>query len=138
MAPAALSLEDRLAIHELLARYGNIVDEREFSRTGEVFTTDARYDLTDLGLGAATGVAAIVAMWTESDSHPLAHHVTNIEITEDSDGTVRVYSKIVGVGYKGRVGSATYRDIVVPTPDGWRIAERLVSLRRPEAIPPIS
>lgn len=133
-----LTLADRIDIHELMARYGNIIDEREFSRTGEVFTADARYDLSDLGEGVMVGVDAIVAMWTASTTHPLAHHVTNVEITAVADGAVTVYSKVVGVGYKGRVGSATYRDVVEKTHLGWRIAERIVILRTPDRIPPIS
>lgn len=128
---------DRLEIHELMARYGNIIDEREFSRAWEVFTPDARYDLADLGDGVVVGIDDIVAMWTASTTHPLAHHVSNVELTPNTDGTVSVYSKVVGVGYKGRVGSATYRDVVRKTADGWRIAERIVVLRRPESIPAI-
>jgi len=120
-----------------MARYGNIIDEREFSRAWEVFTPDARYDLADLGDGVVVGIDDIVAMWTASTTHPLAHHVSNVELTPNTDGTVSVYSKVVGVGYKGRVGSATYRDVVRKTADGWRIAERIVVLRRPESIPAI-
>ena len=133
-----LALADRLEIHELMARYGNIIDERQFSRTREVFTADARYDLSDLDDGVMVGVEAIVAMWTASTTHPLAHHVTNVEITTEPDGTVAVYSKVIGVGYKGRVGSATYHDVVHKTDDGWRIAERVVILRTPDRIPPIT
>ena len=33
---------------------------------------------------------------------------------------------------KGRVGSATYRDVAVRTPDGWRLARRTAILRRSE------
>lgn len=133
----ALTTGDRLEIHELMARYGNIIDEREFSRAGEVFTADARYDLADLGDSVVVGIDDIVAMWTASTTHPLAHHVSNVELAPNADGTVSVYSKVVGVGYKGRVGSATYRDVVRKTADGWRIAERIVVLRRPESIPAI-
>jgi 3-phenylpropionate/cinnamic acid dioxygenase small subunit len=129
---------DLLAIHQLMAHYGNLIDERQFSRTAEVFTPDAVYDLADFGFGVARGVAAIVELWTTSTRHPLAHHVTNVVVSEDDDGTTRVHSKIVGVGNGGRVGSATYRDVVVRTPGGWRIAERIVTLRRPEAVPDVS
>jgi len=48
---------------------------------------------------------------------------------------VRVQSKVIGVGNKGRVGSGTYRDVVVKTPDGWRPASRTVTLRSPDTIP---
>ena len=30
-------------------------DERQFSRTGEIFTADARYDVTDFGKGVCHG-----------------------------------------------------------------------------------
>jgi hypothetical protein len=50
-----ISVEDRLAIRELLAPYGYIIDERQFSRTGEIFTADARYDVTDFGKGVCHG-----------------------------------------------------------------------------------
>ena len=36
-----IGVEDRLAIRELLALYGYIIDERQFSRTGEIFTAGA-------------------------------------------------------------------------------------------------
>lgn len=48
-------VEDRLAIRELLALYGYIIDERQFSRTGEIFTADARFDVTDFGKGVCHG-----------------------------------------------------------------------------------
>ena len=50
-----ISVEDSLAIRELLALYGYIIDERQFSRTGEIFTADARYDVTDFGKGVCHG-----------------------------------------------------------------------------------
>jgi hypothetical protein len=50
-----MSVEDRLAIRELLALYGYIIDERQFSRTGEIFAADARYDVTDFGKGVCHG-----------------------------------------------------------------------------------
>jgi 3-phenylpropionate/cinnamic acid dioxygenase small subunit len=138
MTEPLLDTADRIEIIELMARYGNIIDEREFSRTGEVFTPDAAYDVTDFEFGIVRGVEAIVELWTNTATHPLAHHITNVEIRPNADGTVRVYSKIIAVGHKGRVGSGTYRDIVVKTADGWRIAERLVLLRHGGMIPAIS
>jgi hypothetical protein len=62
--------------------------------------------------------------------HPLAHHATNIVITEAADGTVRVISKGIGVGRKGLVGSVVYRDIVRKEEQGWRIAHRVATRRR--------
>ncbi len=138
MTQSHLDAADLVDIAQLMARYGNIIDEREFSRTAEVFIPDAVYDVKDFGFGVVRGVEAIVELWTHTATHPLAHHITNVEVRPGADGTTRVYSKIIAVGFKGRVGSGTYRDTVVKTPDGWRIAERVVTLRNAEAIPSIS
>ena len=36
-----LTAEDRIAIRELLALYGHVIDERQFSRVDELFTPTA-------------------------------------------------------------------------------------------------
>jgi hypothetical protein len=122
---------DILAIHQLLALYGHIIDEREWQRVGELFTATAVYDMSEFGLGIVHGAEAIRDMWSRPGAtHPLAHHATNIVVSEDPDGTVRVLSKGLGVGPNGRVGSVVYRDVVVRTPEGWRFAMRKGRLRR--------
>ncbi len=122
---------DILAIHQLLALYGHIIDEREWQRVGELFTPTAIYDMSEFGLGVVRGAEAIAELWSRPDAtHPLAHHATNIVVSEDADGTVRVLSKGIGVGANGRVGSVVYRDVVERTPCGWRFAARTARLRR--------
>jgi hypothetical protein len=126
-----LEVADTLAIHQLLALYGHIIDEREWQRVDELFTADAVYDMTEFGLGRVVGAAAIRALWSRPDaSHPLAHHATNIVISEDGDGRVHVLSKGLGVGANGRVGSVVYRDLVERTAAGWRFTARSAQLRR--------
>jgi SnoaL-like domain len=125
---------DILAIHELLGLYGHIIDEREWQRVGELFTSNAMYDMTAFGLGRVVGAEAIRKLWSRPDAaHPLAHHATNILVSEDADGTVRVLSKGLGVGPNGRVGSVVYRDVVERTPAGWRFTARTAHLRRAES-----
>ncbi len=43
-----LPTADRLAIHELLALHGHLMDDGQFDRLGELFTSDVVYDLTEL------------------------------------------------------------------------------------------
>jgi|SRR5579863_5430505 len=125
---------DILAIHELLARYGHIIDQREWQRAEELFTPGAVYDMSAFGLGRVVGAAAIRNLWSRPQAaHPLAHHATNILVSEDADGTVRVLSKGLGVGANGRVGSVVYHDVVERTPAGWRFAARTAMLRRAES-----
>lgn len=126
-----IEVADRLAIHELLGLYGHLIDQRRWDELDKVFTADLVYDATDFGQRVTRSLAELQAVWTGDLSiHPLAHHATNIVVTEDADGTVRVLSKGIGVGNRGRVGSVTYHDVVVRTPDGWRLAERRAELRR--------
>ncbi|SDS41699.1 nuclear transport factor 2 family protein [Actinopolymorpha singaporensis] len=125
-----LTTEDRLAIHELLALHGHLVDDGALDRLGEVFTDDVGYDLTPMGGETLNGIQAIRASALDlGDRNPVAHLVTNVVVAEH-DGEVTARSKFLGVRRDGSVGSGVYEDVVRRTPDGWRIAHRRVSLRR--------
>jgi hypothetical protein len=130
-----LDVGDRLAINELVSLYGHLVDERRWDQLDRVFVDDVVYDASDFDMPVTRGLAELVAEWTSDvgmTRHPLAHHATNVVITEQEDGTVLVLSKGIGVGAGGRVGSVVYRDVAVRTDNGWRLASRAVHLRRPD------
>lgn len=134
-----LSIDDKLAIHDVISLYGHIIDDRQFSRTHELFTEDALYDVSDFGAGIHIGWRRIAEYWREAeDKHPLAHLATNVIVSEDPGGTVRVVSKGLGVRYKDSPISAIYRDVAVRTADGWRLAERIGLFRSPSRVPAIS
>jgi hypothetical protein len=128
-----LTGDDRLAIHELVSLHGHLVDACEFARLDELFTDDAVLDVEDFGLGTHRGLKRIrelVVDFSASDRNPLAHHTTNPLVSQDEAGAVRVLSKGLGVLADGRTGSAVYRDRVVKTPRGWRIAHRVITAQR--------
>jgi hypothetical protein len=129
---------DYVQLRQLVDLYGYLLDERRFSRIGEVFTDDVEYDVSDFGHGVLHGIDAVLEMWSGEANHPLAHHATSMLVDERADGSVDLVVKGIGVGVKGRVGSVTYYDHAVSGPDGWRLARRRAVLRRPETIPPIS
>lgn len=127
----SLTLEDRLAITELLSTHGHLVDDGSLDRLAELFTPDVVYDLTDFGQQPLRGVAAIrEAGWALGAANPVAHHVTNVVVTESPDGTARVRSKGLGINADGSCGSVSYDDTVVRTADGWRISHRRLTPRR--------
>jgi 3-phenylpropionate/cinnamic acid dioxygenase small subunit len=129
-----LTVDDKLAIHELLGLYGHLIDQRRWDDLAEVFTDDIVFDATSFGHTVTRSYKDLMDHWKSDDAmHPLAHHVTNIVVSEDPDGTVRVISKAIGVGRKGRVGSASYDDVVVKTPEGWRLSRRVAILRRSDS-----
>lgn len=127
----ALSAEDRLAVHELVSLHGHLMDSGEFDRMDELFCADVVYDVSAFGLGELHGYESIKeSSLAVGDANPIGHHVTNICVTEDPDGTVRVRSKGIGVSATGSVGSVVYEDVVRRETAGWRIAFRKVIPRR--------
>ncbi len=126
-----LTVEDRLAIRELVALHGHLVDEGHLDRTAEVFTPDVVYDVSDLDQDLITGLAALTdAALALGPANPVAHHVTNVTVTETPDGRVHARSKGLGVMADGTCGSVTYDDTVIRVDGGWRISYRKVSARR--------
>ncbi len=126
-----LAPEDRLAVTELIALHGHLVDEGELDRTHEVFTPDVVYDVSDLGHGRLIGLAALrEAALALGAANPVAHHVTNVVIEETDGERLRVRSKGLGIMADGTCGSVTYLDTVVRADKGWRICHRKVTPRR--------
>ena len=126
-----LAPDDRAEITELLARHGHLFDDGEFDRLDLLFTASVRYDVTAFGGGVLQGIEAIrAATLALGDRNPVGHHVTNVVLTEQPDGSVRARSKGIGIYADGTAGSVTYEDEIVRTDDGWRIDARTVAPRR--------
>ncbi|HVD29825.1 MAG TPA: nuclear transport factor 2 family protein [Mycobacteriales bacterium] len=123
-----LGTRDLLMIHQLLAYYGHVVDDRYWARFDELFTPDATIDYTRAGAATVhSGLEEIRAFFADAN-HPSAHHVLNIVVTP-SDGEVRVRSKFF-VPYTRETHTpkrwfgGDYDDIVVRTDEGWRFVFR--------------
>jgi hypothetical protein len=128
--------DDRTAVTDLINRHGHLTDAGELDRMDEVFTPDVVYDVSDLGIpglddGVLTGLATLrAATLAVGQANPVAHHITNIVISETGDDLVNAVSKGLGVSTDGTVGSVTYEDTVARTGAGWRIRRRTVRARR--------
>ncbi len=129
-----IDLADRLELHELPGRYGDAIDDRDWDRLHDIFTDDAVFDLTDLGAPRLEGIEAIKAFMDTEAQHPRTHTMTNIYVDEviDDDGitTVVLRFRILALLPEGRMGTASYTDEVVRTPDGWRVKDRMIARRR--------
>ena len=124
-----MDLADRVELHELPGRYGDAIDDRDWDRLDRIFTPDAVFDLTDLGVPLLEGLPAIKRFMDEDAQHPKTHMMTNIYVDETEAG-VQLFFRIVAMQSKGLMGTASYYDDVVKTPDGWRVTHRVVTLRR--------
>ena len=126
-----ISPDDRAAIAELLARHGHLFDDGELDRLDLLFTAAVSYDLAAFGGGVLHGIEAIrAATLALGDRNPVGHHVTNVVITPIDERSARALSKGIGVMADGRTGSVVYDDVVIRTPEGWRISHRRVTARR--------
>lgn len=126
-----LSVQDRLDIADVLARYCVALDSRDWELLEQVFTPDAtaRYGRA----GQPRGLPAIVAV-VRSSLEPLdaSQHFIGTSLVEPdgADGargrTYLIAQHVCGGLPDGSqfVVAGTYVDRFVRTPDGWRIRER--------------
>lgn len=124
---------DRLELHELPGRYGDAIDDRDWERLSQIFTDDAVFDLTDLGVPLLEGLDAIKVFMDVEAQHPRTHTMTNIYVDETREG-VKLNFRIVALLPEGRVGTASYYDDVVKTDAGWRVKHRITTLRRKDRL----
>ena len=124
-----ISTDDRLELHELPGRYGDAFDDRDWARLDRIFTDDATFDMTDLGVPLLEGLTEIRRFMDEDAEHPKTHTMTNIYVDADDDG-VRLNFRIVALLRGDLAGTASYYDQVIKTGDGWRVQHRVVTLRR--------
>jgi 3-phenylpropionate/cinnamic acid dioxygenase small subunit len=129
MTDSGLSAEDTIALHQLASHYAHIVDDATFEKLDQIFTSDIVFDTSQFGNPPLTGIDPVIASYVDA-RHPVAHHVTNVLVTTEPDGTVRMRSKVISLLGGGLCGSGTYDDVVVKTPAGWRISRRIIGLRR--------
>jgi hypothetical protein len=138
---------DRVEIMEVLSRYAQIVDERDWDRLDEVFVPGAVIDFSNNG-GLRDTYPAIKGYLQESLSifAAIQHYQTNFAVDLDGDrATVRnyVFTQMVSIvdGADQLLADGGFYDsVLVRTPDGWRLQEYVASLawldgQWPEGVP---
>jgi hypothetical protein len=134
---ARLPVDDVLALQQLVASYGHIVDAKEWDRLSELFTDDLVFVPWQEDVPPTSSLAELIDRWSAPDfPHPSGHHETNIVIEPDDDGTVRVTWKGIAVHYDGRCRSFVYYEHLRRTADGWRGFWRRVALQ-PTSVDPV-
>ncbi len=118
--------KDHVEIVQLLARYTHIVDAAAWDGLGEIFTEDGTMTVTGIH-DTHRGLAALRELYGVKMNHPLAHHSTSVVVEACDGDTASVVSKWVTVRIDGQTGTGVYRDELVRTPGGWRIAARVAT-----------
>jgi len=122
--------DDIVEINQILSLWAHLVDNHAWDRFGEVFTEDAYFDSSVFGFAPVTGIAAICHMASQ-DGHAKAHHTTNVYVQEGAGDEIATVSKGLGLLSNGAVASVTYTDRLRRTPEGWRLASRILALQAP-------
>jgi hypothetical protein len=128
-----LDAGDVIAIHQLLGRYGHLIDHRRWDEFAELFVVSASIDYRG-GTGRVERSGRIaITDWFRGlgDDHPPAHHVTNIVVDDRADpgGPVEVHSKFIAPFTREshepkRMYGGDYLDVVVRSSDGWQFLRK--------------
>ncbi len=129
----SLTTQDRLALHELTARYGDAIDDKDWESLDNIFTEEATFEVVDLVV--MRGLTEIKRYMEQEGRHPLAHLITNVHVLEKADGIELRSRGIFPIAGKKkapghRVFYGSYYDKVTKTPAGWRISDRVFSTLR--------
>lgn len=121
-----LTPADHIEIREVLADYGHIVDDHDWDRAEDVFMPDVVFESNN-GEMVLNGISDIVATFRGRNMY--AHVTTNTTLRQNSDGTVSAHSKFLGFPNEGPPVTGDYRDQLVRTAAGWRLAHRSAEIR---------
>ena len=122
-----LTPADHIEIREVLADYGHVVDDHDWDRAEDVFMPDVVFESNN-GEMVLNGISDIVATFKGRNMY--AHVTTNTTLRENSDGTVSAHSKFLGFPNEGPPVTGDYRDRLVRTAAGWRLARRSAEIRQ--------
>ena len=125
-----MNSDDFVELQQLLSRYCHIVDTKAWDQLDQIFAADASVTVVDV-YPTTTGIAELRALYARMN-HPVAHTSSSVIVVESNGATARLASKWVTVRAEGLAGTGVYEDVVVRTPAGWRISERVA---RPAAAP---
>ncbi|WP_131810786.1 nuclear transport factor 2 family protein [Mycobacterium intracellulare] len=130
---------DRLEIELVLRKYALGLDERRFDLWDEVFTDAAVIDFTPMGGKRETPHELSSRLSATSPGWLFAQHpLYNTVVDLDGDSAVAFSDYGLETGRRSpdasyqivlTSGGGSYRDSVVRTAKGWRICERVVTMK---------
>lgn len=136
-------ISDRLEIEDLLARYCHAIDARDWDALDAVFTPDARIDYSETG-GAKGGYPQIKAWLPVAlERFPMFQHMIATKKLDIAGDEARCRTILFNpMSYRDEAGAEQvffmglwYRDKLLRTPDGWRIAERYEEMAYAHNVP---
>lgn len=127
-----LPVEDRLALHELLARYTHYLDYGGIDHMHEVWVDDCHFfaDNPAVDIRGLDNLQAFFRSTVSALPH-VRHVISNLWIEPCADNNagndsavLHAYLQIVDFQSHALIAAGRYRDQVRRTPGGWRIQRR--------------
>jgi hypothetical protein len=139
MSALLLTAQDHEEIKAVLAAYVQVVDNADWNRAHEVFTTDATFGGgTDApGMPLSEMIDGFDEMVAARPVPLFPHQCTDAVLMKVAPGVVRSWSKFFTVRADGTITSGDYMDTIVRNETGaWRIKDRSASMgNRPDSDP---
>ena len=132
-----LSVEQKLAVHELLGRAAYAYDERDLAMLEDCFAEDASFTMRIAGgdlVGPFEGREAIMGLMRgsmEEQSDVRRHIVSNIFFDDSSDAITAVSNLTLVATENGEIqllSAGLYRDTVIEQQGTWRVLRRHIDL----------
>jgi hypothetical protein len=121
---------NRVALTDMLSRYGTLIDNRDWNGLDTIFDDAIVFDMTDISRGVITGLEPLKIYMDTDAVHPAAHIITNIYAESLTSDTARMSSRLLAIQTDGSVIVGEYKDTVVLTAAGWRITHRVFTYTR--------
>lgn len=127
-----MSVEDRLAIHDLFVRYATALDEGEVETVVGCFTADAALESPAIGVIAGTGaIRAFAGRFAaqRAAGTQFRHMITNLAAEIDGDRARATAYLLVLISKEGRHRSlppGRYECELVKQGGAWRFSRRVV------------
>ena|SRR5579871_3883815 len=127
-----LETKDIVEIQQLESLLQHAVDHPDQSLFHLVFTEDAVFDGRGCGGPVFEGIEAIKGFFAlGKPPHPPAHHTLNCWVHEEGERVMVKQKWLIPNPVSGIFIGGDDNDWVVRTDDGWRIKERVATLRFP-------
>ena len=133
----SVSLEQKLAIHELLGRAAYAYDERDIPLLNECFASDVTLTMRIAGgdlIGPFEGKEAVMGLMTGSMAEQTdvrRHVISNFFFDERAESTTVISNLTLMPTENDEIqllSAGVYRDEVVEEAGGWRVRNRHIEL----------
>jgi 3-phenylpropionate/cinnamic acid dioxygenase small subunit len=124
-----VTIAEYVAVSQVVSLYGHLFDAKKWDELDRVFHNDCVVDYRDSGRDRVVGLDSLREHMRNNPPTVISHMTTNLYVWREDD-LLKARSKLIAPLPDGTTLSGVYEDVLCETRFGWRVAERVVRLRR--------